>query len=221
MKIYLASSWRNPEQPELVALLRNQGHIVYDFKNPAPDAQGFAWTQIDASDPSTWTVERFREILACPVAQQAFSLDFNAMREAEGCVLALPCGRSAHMEFGWMAGALKRCVVYMPETTERCLVCGGGGQADYGDAHHGIDMQACHLCNGTGRIAAWPFEPELMYLLGGTVRYGEQFTRDMSPRERALYVTRKNHDAPVYGGGVPIVGSRAELLAWAHAWSGT
>jgi hypothetical protein len=34
-KIYLASSWRNERQPELVRILREAGHEVYDFRNPA------------------------------------------------------------------------------------------------------------------------------------------------------------------------------------------
>lgn len=33
-KIYVASSWRNPFQQEVVNILRDLGHEVYDFKNP-------------------------------------------------------------------------------------------------------------------------------------------------------------------------------------------
>jgi hypothetical protein len=39
VKIYVASSWRNAEQPEIVGLLRDLGHEVYDFKNP-PNRSG-------------------------------------------------------------------------------------------------------------------------------------------------------------------------------------
>ena len=34
-KIYLASSWRNERQPQAVQILRDAGHEVYDFRNPA------------------------------------------------------------------------------------------------------------------------------------------------------------------------------------------
>jgi hypothetical protein len=34
-KIYLASSWRNTYQPDVLAQLREQFE-VYDFRNPAP-----------------------------------------------------------------------------------------------------------------------------------------------------------------------------------------
>jgi len=33
-------------------------------------------------------------------------------------VLVLPCGRSAHTEAGWMAGAGKRVIAYIPEMVE-------------------------------------------------------------------------------------------------------
>lgn len=33
-RIYVASSWRNKYQPEVVAALRKAGHKVYDFRNP-------------------------------------------------------------------------------------------------------------------------------------------------------------------------------------------
>ena len=38
-KIYVASSWKNPYQPQVVNKLREQGHQVFDFRNP-PDGKG-------------------------------------------------------------------------------------------------------------------------------------------------------------------------------------
>lgn len=34
MKVYVASSWRNKLQPDVVAIIRAAGHEVYDFRNP-------------------------------------------------------------------------------------------------------------------------------------------------------------------------------------------
>ncbi len=45
-KIYVASSWRNQYQPQVVSFLREQGHEVYDFRHPAGKT-GFQWSQID------------------------------------------------------------------------------------------------------------------------------------------------------------------------------
>lgn len=110
LKIYLASSWRNPRQPEIVRLLRGLGHEVYDFRNPGPDDKGFGWSEIDP-EWRDWTPEKFRRILAHPIAKRGFGNDFRAMQWADTFVLLLPCGRSAHLEAGWAIGAGKRTLI--------------------------------------------------------------------------------------------------------------
>lgn len=116
-KIYLASSWRNAEQPAVVEALRAAGHEVYDFRNPKPDSDGFRWSEIDGGWQS-WGPDRFREALKHPVAEEGFGLDFDAMRWADTCVLLLPCGRSAHLELGWAIGAGKRTAIVLAEGHE-------------------------------------------------------------------------------------------------------
>ena len=116
-RIYLASSWRNQQQPALVAYLRLQGHEVYDFRNPAPGEHGFQWSAID-EDWKKWSADKFRESLRHPIAQAGWRLDAAGMEWADTCVLALPCGRSAHLEAGLMAGQGKRVVVFLGELTE-------------------------------------------------------------------------------------------------------
>ena len=37
------------------------------------------------------------------------------MKDCDVCVLVLPCGRSAHTEAGWMAGAGKKVIAYIPD----------------------------------------------------------------------------------------------------------
>lgn len=57
-KFYLASLWRNPNQPQAVQMLRDAGHEVYDFRNPPHGSPGFAWSPIDPATSSTkmvWT----------------------------------------------------------------------------------------------------------------------------------------------------------------------
>lgn len=118
MKIYLASSWRNPQQPEVLARLRSAGHEVYDFRNPAPGNTGFHWKNVDPELKDDLTPVRLRRALSHPSAQEGFGYDFAAMKRAEGCVLLLPCGLSAHLEAGWMAGNGKPVVVLAPEIRE-------------------------------------------------------------------------------------------------------
>lgn len=116
-RIYLASSWRNPHQPWLVELLRNDGHEVYDFRNP-PNSTGFAWSDIGL-DAKACTAEQYRDaLLTHPRAAQGFNADFAAMRWADTCLLVLPCGRSAHLELGWMAGAGKRTLILTQDGEE-------------------------------------------------------------------------------------------------------
>ena len=53
-----------------------------------------------------------------PAAERQFDNDIKALEWADTCVLVFPCGRSAHTEAGWMAGAGKKVVVYIPEMQE-------------------------------------------------------------------------------------------------------
>lgn len=115
--IYVASSWRNPYYPEVVKRLRAEGHQVYDFRNPPHGGNGFRWTDIDENAPN-WSFEEYSAGLHHPLAERQFAADLEALRWADTCVLVLPCGRSAHTEAGWMAGAGKRVVVYIPEMVE-------------------------------------------------------------------------------------------------------
>lgn len=112
-KIYVASSWRNVMQPEIVAALRHAGHEVYDFRNP-PDAgrgeqigdrgsgSGFQWSEIDPAWKS-WTAAQYRDALNHPIAIRGFSSAMAGLQWCDICLLVLPCGRSAHLEAGWCA----------------------------------------------------------------------------------------------------------------------
>lgn len=127
MRIYVASSWRNERHPAVVRALRKAGHEVYDFRNPAPGKAGFAWHQCDPRPPSTWSVSNYRNVLASPRAREGFALDMAALRSCDACVLVLPCGRSAHLELGWAAGAGKVGLVLCERLDEpelMYLMCG-------------------------------------------------------------------------------------------------
>lgn len=110
-RIYVASSWRCEQQPEVVDALRAAGHEVYDFRNP-PRRTGFAWSQIDP-DWLGWSPVAYRSLLDDPIAVAGYKSDFEAMRWADTFVLVLPCGRSAHLELGWAAGQGKRTAILL------------------------------------------------------------------------------------------------------------
>ncbi len=117
-RIYLASSWRNLQQPAAVDALREAGHEVYDFRHP-PDGipNGFRWSEVDP-DWEAWSARAYRAKLAHPLAQRGFKSDFDGMKWADTGVLLLPCGRSAHLELGWMAGAGKRTIIWTRDGEE-------------------------------------------------------------------------------------------------------
>lgn len=181
MKIYVASSWKNQHQPGLIKILRSWGHDVYDFRD---SGSSFDWREELSSDyRGEEIVDRYRNALGAEIAKEAFFADFEAMRWADLCVLLLPCGRSAHIEAGWMVGAGKRLIVYIPSEPVVCSTCEGDGSrllasvpyeemknSRAGDiVQHKASIATCVACEGTGRqaSAASAFETELMYLIGG------------------------------------------------------
>jgi len=108
--VYVASSWRNPFQEAIVALLKSAKIPHYDFKNPAPGVKGFSWSEIDP-EWLAWRAKDYREALDNPIAIAGYKNDFDAMQKADTFILVLPCGRSAHLEMGWAVGAGKRTCI--------------------------------------------------------------------------------------------------------------
>lgn len=110
-RIYVASSWRNKYQPEIVSVLRGNQHEVYDFRNPPNGVPGFAWSQVD-TNWQQWTAKQYKQKLTTSsIAAAGFVNDLRGMQWADTCVLVLPCGRSAHLEAGWFCGQGKRCII--------------------------------------------------------------------------------------------------------------
>lgn len=68
--------------------------------------------------------------------KEGFNADFAAMRWADTCVLLLPCGRSAHLELGWMAGAGKRTIIVTQDGKEPELMA----------------LLADHICVSTSEV---------------------------------------------------------------------
>lgn len=107
MKIYVASSWRNEFQQDIVSKLREAGHNVYDFRHPEEKDNGFHWSEIDINWQD-WNPEAYKSAIEHPIACSGFKNDFDAMQWADTCVIVLPCGRPAHTEAGWMKGQGKK-----------------------------------------------------------------------------------------------------------------
>jgi hypothetical protein len=144
MNIYVASSWRNHYQPEVVRTLRGAGHEVYDFRNPAPGDKGFNWEEIDPNWRK-WDGQQFCEGLEHPIAQNGFQRDLIAMTAASVCVLSLPCGR-------------KLIVLLDSEEVHRV------------NGHTCSREEPCTECNELWcHFAESPLEAELMYLMADAI----------------------------------------------------
>lgn len=112
-RIYVASSWRNIDRVKVAALfLRANGFSVYDFTEDDDQGAAFNWTDIDPQWQG-WSPERFRTLLWHPVADRGFNRDFDELRAADGLLLMLPCGRSAHLELGYAIGAGKPTAIVL------------------------------------------------------------------------------------------------------------
>jgi hypothetical protein len=117
MKVYVASSWRNEYQQEVVAALREDGHTVYDFK----DSEGFRWSEVDP-DWQNWTPASYLVGLTHSTADRGYNRDMTALKECEVCVMVMPCGMSASLETGWARGAGKLTLIYVPALREPDLM---------------------------------------------------------------------------------------------------
>lgn len=110
--VYVASSWRCPMQPAVVAVLRAAGIDCYDFK----DSEGFHWSEVMPSyrgDNAPANVDDYLAALDHPRSIQGYERDMTAMEKADTFVLVLPCGRSAHLELGWAVGQGKRTAIVL------------------------------------------------------------------------------------------------------------
>ena len=109
MKVYVASSWKNEQHPEVVKALKRAGHDAYDFKAAETAFRWDAFTPTQLSAP-----QRFcQEVLPSEVAQKAFKSDIEALRGADATVLVAPCGASAHLELGVAIGTGQLTIVLL------------------------------------------------------------------------------------------------------------
>lgn len=127
MKIYVASSWRNEHQPEIVSFLRRRGFTVYDFRGSGDGwgieqgNGGFHWSSID-EHWKDWTPAAYVRALEHPLAIDGFKRDMDALKQCDCCLMVMPCGPSASMEMGWAKGNGKLTLVYVPGMREPDLM---------------------------------------------------------------------------------------------------
>lgn len=154
--IYVASSWRNRYQPDVVKALIAAGHAVYDFRK-----DGFGWSSIDPNWKQ-WTRPAYAEALKHPLAEKGFQRDRDALMQADTCVLVLPAGRSAHFEAGCFVN--KRLVIYMPEEQEPELMYKLADRLVFSMAELVGCLEKCSKTGCTNTVTHW------QQLAGGVLR---------------------------------------------------
>lgn len=113
-KIYLMGSLRNPQIPSIANRLRREGYDVFDdWFAVGPEADDY-WQRYEAERGRTYA-----EALSGKAAVNTFKFDYSNLLAADIGVLALPAGKSAHMELGWMIGKGKRGFVLFDAVPER------------------------------------------------------------------------------------------------------
>lgn len=123
-RIYISSSWNNKIHTYLVMLLRQQGHKVYDFKNLNNNQDGHSIIEDiikslrleSAYKQGILSPEDNDKILSDKKVVKCYSEHLKAIQDADTCILLLPCGKSSHIEAGYLAGIGKRVFVYDTNT---------------------------------------------------------------------------------------------------------
>lgn len=125
MRLYIASSWRNAYYETLVELAKAHGHQVWNWKKPPTGGSGFKWQDTGASGykhGDKITPAKWLELLNHPTASAGFASDLAGMNWCDVGILLHPCGRSAHLEAGWIAGRGKKVHVLVAEDIEPDLM---------------------------------------------------------------------------------------------------
>lgn len=104
--IYLIGALKNPDIQTIAAFLRKHGYNVWDDWHAAgPEADEY-WQRYEQARGRT-----YQQALAGKHAQDVFYFDRSLLDFADAAVLAMPAGKSGHLEFGYFAGSGKPCFI--------------------------------------------------------------------------------------------------------------
>ena len=102
-KIYLIGSLRNPKIIEIANKLRSAGHEVFDdWFAAGPEADDY-WQKYEQAKGNN-----YKQALDGYAAKHVFSFDKYHLDNSDIAILALPAGKSGHLELGYMIGQGKK-----------------------------------------------------------------------------------------------------------------
>jgi hypothetical protein len=112
--IYVIGSLRNPEIPTIGNAIRQLGYDVFDDWHAAGPTADDEWMRYEKGRSHSYA-----EALAGHAAGHVFSFDKSHLDRCDAAVLALPGGKSAHLELGYMIGSGKKGFVLFDKEPER------------------------------------------------------------------------------------------------------
>jgi len=115
LKIYIASSWKNAGTVrELANLLRENGHMVFDFTDSHTRESGldkFCFNIESWSGEPLETID-WLDFLLYSATEKAFKSDKAGIDWADVLILIVPSGRSSHLEAGYIVGCGKLLYIW-------------------------------------------------------------------------------------------------------------
>lgn len=113
-KIYIAGSLANPEIVKVTIALQEAGHIPFsEWYTPGPEAD-VLWRDYEQSIGFS-----YREALKRPSAVNTFQFDKRNIDDSDMMLMVLPCGKSAHLELGYIIGQGKPGHILMTSEPEK------------------------------------------------------------------------------------------------------
>ena len=110
--VYLIGSLRNPRIPEIAKALRDAGlDVVDDWHAAGPDADKI-WQEYEVQRGRSYI-----EALQGLHAGHVFDFDKYHLDRCDGVVMVLPCGKSGHLEFGYVRGQGKWGLILLDHDT--------------------------------------------------------------------------------------------------------
>lgn len=113
--LYVIGSLRNPTIPELAKYLREETKLELfdDWWSASEDAD--EWWQ----HHETYKGRSYQDAINGYHAEHVFSFDLHHLQRSAGGILTLPCGKSGHLEFGFLMGQGKRGYILFDREPDR------------------------------------------------------------------------------------------------------
>src|SRR3990167_237573 len=112
--LYIIGSLSNPEVIKVTKRLKEEGIPAFsEWMASGPEADQH-WKNYGKA--IGWS---YLETLKSDFVQTAFNFDFKHMQEADGCILVMPAGKSAHCEFGWFVGSGRKAYILFDGEPDR------------------------------------------------------------------------------------------------------